>query len=145
MSQPPCQRLCLTVLKVTSPSEWCLADRDCCTRQTLSPVHIHSSTPPPLSLHPFLLPLFLTTSTGPKKVQLVTSEVGHGVFISGVMTKVNGQLALVMDIGNYLYHHPHPHPCPISYLIRLFILVALIYHHTALFCLSSSLFSLLPI
>jgi hypothetical protein len=66
----------------------------------------------PPSLH--LLPLapLLTASTGPKKVQLVTSEVGHGVFISGVMTKVNGQLALVMDIGNYL----NPHLISISYL-----------------------------
>ena len=36
---------------------------------------------------------------GPKKVQLVTAEVGNGVFISGVMTKVNGQLAILMDIG----------------------------------------------
>ena len=37
--------------------------------------------------------------SGPKKVQLVTAEVGNGVFISGVMTKVNGQLALLLDIG----------------------------------------------
>ena len=44
-------------------------------------------------------------STGPAglvKVQLVTAEVGNGVFISGAMTKVNGQIALVMDIGEWL-------------------------------------------
>eukprot|EP00596_Hydrurales_sp_CCMP1899_P003477 CAMPEP_0119043190 /NCGR_PEP_ID=MMETSP1177-20130426/18853_1 /TAXON_ID=2985 /ORGANISM="Ochromonas sp, Strain CCMP1899" /LENGTH=850 /DNA_ID=CAMNT_0007010739 /DNA_START=57 /DNA_END=2608 /DNA_ORIENTATION=+ len=35
-----------------------------------------------------------------KKIQFVTPEVGKGIFISGVMTKINGQIALVMDIGN---------------------------------------------
>lgn len=64
---------------------------------SLSPLHPSTLTPAH-ALHLLLLPI--TASTGPKKVQLVTSEVGHGVFISGVMTKVNGQLALVMDIGN---------------------------------------------
>jgi AP-1 complex subunit beta-1 len=50
--------------------------------------------------------------SGPKKVQLVTPEVGLGVFISGVMTRVNGQLALLLDVGKCriffnLYYHQY--------------------------------------
>lgn len=70
---------------------------------------LHTYEPSPLTLlntHSILLlPLssLLLSLAGPAglvKAQLVTAEVGNGVFISGAMTKVNGQLALVMDIGD---------------------------------------------
>lgn len=56
------------------------------------PLILSSSSPYPL--------LSLAGPAGLVKAQLVTAEVGNGVFISGAMTKVNGQLALVMDIGD---------------------------------------------
>ena len=36
----------------------------------------------------------------PAKVKVVTPEVGHGVFISAVMVKRNGQTTLELDVGN---------------------------------------------
>lgn len=45
-----------------------------------------------------------TTSSPPvsstPKVSIVTPEVGHGVFISGAISKINGKVSLEMDIGN---------------------------------------------
>jgi AP-1 complex subunit beta-1 len=35
-----------------------------------------------------------------KKTQMVTAEAGHGVFISGAMTSVDGNISLIFDIGN---------------------------------------------
>jgi AP-1 complex subunit beta-1 len=35
-----------------------------------------------------------------KKVPLVAPEVGHGVFMSGAMTRINDQLTLLLDVGN---------------------------------------------
>jgi AP-1 complex subunit beta-1 len=35
-----------------------------------------------------------------KKSQLVNSEVGHGVFMSGVMTSIDGNISLILDVGN---------------------------------------------
>ena len=60
--------------------------------------HAYKSFPYPSSIR--FLPDIFTGPAGLVKVQLVTAEVGNGVFISGAMTKVNGQLALVMDIGD---------------------------------------------
>jgi AP-1 complex subunit beta-1 len=39
-------------------------------------------------------------SSNIKKTQIVTPEVGHGVFISAAMVKINGQISLELDIGN---------------------------------------------
>jgi AP-1 complex subunit beta-1 len=41
-----------------------------------------------------------TESGPPSKPSLVTSEAGHGVFINGMMTKIDGQLCLDLDVGN---------------------------------------------
>lgn len=35
-----------------------------------------------------------------KKISLVTAEAGHGVFISGAMVVVDGNINLVLDVGN---------------------------------------------
>jgi AP-1 complex subunit beta-1 len=42
----------------------------------------------------------VASSAAPSKPTIVTAEVGGGVFINGMMTKVNGQLALDLVIGN---------------------------------------------
>lgn len=39
-------------------------------------------------------------AVGPKKTQWVTAEAGHGISISGAMTKVNGTITLEMDVTN---------------------------------------------
>ena len=41
-----------------------------------------------------------SSSSQVKKVVIVTAETGKGVFISGGMVKINGQPALVLDVGN---------------------------------------------
>ena len=41
-----------------------------------------------------------TQSGAPTKPTLVTSEAGHGVFINGFMTKIDGQLCLDLEVGN---------------------------------------------
>jgi len=42
----------------------------------------------------------LSSPAAPSKPTIVTSDVGHGVFINGSMTKINGQFCLDLEVGN---------------------------------------------